>query len=205
MMARVPLPTPVGSVQRMIMPAIAPRRWTAEEVRALPDNPGTRYECVDGELLVSPAPSLPHQSVVARILVLLSQFVDEEKLGAAFAAPADLELDAGSLVQPDVFVLPLVDGRRPRSQGECGRPLLFVEALSPTTARYDRVVKRRRYQRAGIESWIVDLDARLIERWFPDAAAPEVCTEQLIWHPSSTSRPLVVALIPLFAEALGPA
>lgn len=36
------------------MPAIQVPRWTADAVRALPDEPGKRFECVDGELLVSP-------------------------------------------------------------------------------------------------------------------------------------------------------
>jgi Uma2 family endonuclease len=39
-------------------------------------------------------------------------------------------------------------------------PLLAIEVLSPSTARYDRGLKRRIYQRAGIlEFWIVDLEA----------------------------------------------
>ncbi len=40
-----------------VMPSVVARHWTAAEVRALPDESGKRFECVDGELLVSP--SLP--------------------------------------------------------------------------------------------------------------------------------------------------
>ena len=35
--------------------ATTARRWTADEVRALPDD-GNRYEVVEGELLLTPAP-----------------------------------------------------------------------------------------------------------------------------------------------------
>jgi hypothetical protein len=40
-----------------------------------------------------------------------------------------------------------------------GIPTLVVEVLSPSTARYDRITKRRRYQRSGVERyWIVTID-----------------------------------------------
>ncbi len=117
-------------------------------------------------------------------------------------APGDIELDRFTLVQPDVFVLPLVNGRRPRTIEEIGHPLLFIEVLSPSTARYDRVVKRGRYQRAAIEYWIVDLEARLVERWVPDTDRPFIHTDTITWAPSG-APPLDLALPPLFVDALG--
>ncbi|MCU0617032.1 MAG: Uma2 family endonuclease [Gemmatimonadaceae bacterium] len=42
-------------------------------------------------------------------------------------------------------------GRRPVEEHEIRRPLLLIEVLSPSTARFDRVVKRARYQREGVE------------------------------------------------------
>ncbi len=187
----------------MTMPAVSPRRWTADDVRALPDEPGKRFECVDGELLVSPSPRLPHQSMVGSIWRALEDYVRAERIGAGFVAPSDLELDRFTLVQPDVFVLPLVEGRRPRTEEELGFPLLFVEVLSPSTARYDRVVKRGRYQRYGVEYWIVDLDARLVERWTPGADRPEILTEAITWLPSGAGSPMTLELAPLFVEAVG--
>ncbi len=190
-------------LQHMAMPAVVARRWTAAEVRDLPDEPGKRFECVDGELLVSPSPRLTHQSVVGLLWRELEAFVREQRLGAAFLSPGDLELDAYTLVQPDVYVLPLVDGRRPRTQDEIGHPLLFVEVLSPSTARYDRVVKRPRYQRAGITYWIVDLDARLVECWLPNADRPSIHTETITWQPTGAATMLTLELAPIFLDALG--
>lgn len=187
----------------MVMPALAPRRWSAEDVRALPDEPGKRYECVDGELLVSPSPRLTHQSMVGLLFREIEAFTRAHGIGAAFTAPGDLELDAFTLVQPDVIVLPLVDGRRPRTVDEIGHPLLFVEVLSPSTARFDRVVKRARYQRFGVEYWIIDLDARLLERWTPDSDRPEIQPNSISWMPAGASTPLTLELTPLFVEALG--
>jgi Uma2 family endonuclease len=120
-------------------------------------------------------------------------------------APSEWVLDPCTLVQPDLYVVPLVEGRRPRTDEERGHPLLFVEVLSPSTARFDRVVKRERYLRAGIEYWIVDLDARLVERWVPEEERPSVHDEELIWQPAGASAPFVLALAPFFTEVLGPA
>jgi Uma2 family endonuclease len=198
-----PLPDHRFAEQTMAMPAVAPRRWSADDVRALPDEPGKRFECVDGELLVSPSPRLTHQSMVMLLWRALEDFARAQGIGAGFVAPGDLELDAFTLVQPDVYVLPLVDGRRPRTVAEIGHPLLFVEVLSPSTARYDRVVKRGRYQRYGVEYWIVDLDARLIERWTPDAERPEIHTEAIRWTPTGATAPLLLELSPFFVESLG--
>lgn len=133
--------------------------WTAAEVQALPDDPTHRYECVDGALLVSPTPRLVHQSAVFVLATLLEGLVRPVGIGTVFVAPSEWVLDPHTLVQPDLYLVPLVEGRRPRTDEERGHPLLFVEVLSPSTARFDRVVKRARYARAGIEYWIVDLDA----------------------------------------------
>jgi Uma2 family endonuclease len=77
--------------------------------------------------------------------------------------------------------------------------------LSPSTAARDRGAKRRIYQGAGVaEYWIVDLDARLVERWRPGDARPEVVSEELVWEP----LPAIAArlhLPTLFARVLGTA
>ena len=201
-MNRVLLPTAPFARHHMAMPALPAHRWTADDVRALPDEPGKRFECVDGELLVSPSPRLPHQSAVGSLYEKLAAHAREHGIGAVFMAPGDIELDRFTLVQPDVFVLPLVDGRRPRTAEEIGQPLLFIEALSSSTARHDRVVKRGRYQRAAIEYWIVDLEARLLERWQPDTDRPYIHMESVTWSVSD-APPLALALPPLFVDALG--
>jgi Uma2 family endonuclease len=189
----------------MAMPAVADRRWTVAEVQALPDDPSHRVECVDGVLLVSPTPRTAHQSAVTDLALLLESLVRPAGAGAVVVAPSEWVLDPRTLVQPDLYVVPLVDGRRPRTDEERGHPLLFVEVLSPSTARFDRVVKRERYLRAGIEYWIVDLDSRLIERWVPGDERPGIHADELAWQPAGASAPFVLALEPFFTEVLGPA
>jgi Uma2 family endonuclease len=102
----------------------APTRWTAEMVRALPDD-GNRYEVVDGELLVTPAPSWDHQRIVLGVAILLDGYIRSQGLGEAMVSPSYVELDPEGLVQPDVLVRGLVGGR-PARGWKSGAPLLLV-------------------------------------------------------------------------------
>jgi Uma2 family endonuclease len=171
-------------------------------VRALPDD-GNRYEVIAGELFVTPAPSFDHQAAVLRLLMRVVPFVDAHHLGYALASPADIEFDEEDLVQPDVFVTPRIEGRRPRRWSEIETLLLAVEVLSPSTARADRAVKRRLFQRVGVpEYWIVDVEARLVERWRPGDERPEILTDTLAWRPVPAVEPLVIDLPKLFSEIL---
>ena len=180
----------------------ATQRWTAEMVRALPAD-GNRYEVIGGELFVTPAPNFDHQAAVLRVLMHLAPFVDAYRLGYALASPADIEFDEEDLVRPDVFVAPRIEGRRPRRWSEIKTLLLAVEVLSPSTARADRTVKRRLFQRVGVpEYWIVDVEARLVERWRPGDERPEILSDALVWHPAGAPEPLVIDLPKLFAEIL---
>lgn len=177
--------------------------WSAERVRALPDD-GNRYEVVDGELLVTPAPSRLHQRASRQLFLRLHAYLEAARAGEVMYAPADVEFGHDSMVEPDLFVVPLVDGRAPRSWQDVGHLLLAVEILSPSSARADRVVKRRLYQREGVpEYWIVDTDARLVERWRPGEQRPELLAERLDWRPDPAHAALGIELGPYFAEVHG--
>lgn len=177
-------------------------RWTAARVRELPDD-GNRYEVVDGELLVTPAPSFDHQHAAGALLISLHTYLEGSALGVAVMSPADIEFDPTTLVQPDVFVVPLAAGRRPKRWADIHGLLLAIEVLSPSTARADRTVKRRRYQRAGVPAyWIVDLDARLVERWRPGSDRPEVLDERLVWQPDAATPALEIDLKAFFERVV---
>lgn len=177
------------------------KRWTREEVLALPDD-GNRYELFDGELLVTPAPSGLHQFAITILWRILDPYVIEERLGWVMPSPADLSLGGKQLSQPDLFVMPSIPPGR--IWADFPNPILVVEVLSPTSAHHDRFVKRRRFQRSGIpEYWIVDLDARAVERWRPNDERPEVLDERLTWNPEGAANPLALDLPPYFREVWG--
>jgi Uma2 family endonuclease len=173
-------------------------RWTREAVLALPDD-GNRYELFDGELVVTPSPARRHQAGIALFIEHLSRFLDSHRVGRLHTSPADLKLDGQQVAQPDIFVFP---GRSlSGTWADAPLPMLAIEVLSPSTARYDRGLKRRIYQRSGVaEYWIVDLDARVVERWRPDDTRPEVADRELTWQPDPGAEPLSIDLIALFEE-----
>lgn len=178
-------------------------RWTADRVRALPDD-GNRYELVDGELVVTPAPVAVHQRTVGRLSIQLDRYLARTRRAEVLASPADLALGEDEILQPDLFVVPLEPAGPARQWGDIHRLLLAIEVISPGTARYDRQLKRRRYQRARVpEYWIVDTDARLVERWRPNDERPEILSGQLTWAPFPGEAPLELDLAPFFAEARG--
>src|SRR5262245_48105103 len=183
------------------MPSVK-RDWTVADVHALPDD-GKRYEVIDGELFVTPAPALRHQEAVAKLYVTLADYLKRERLGHAFFAPADVVFSPRRGVQPDVFVTPLVSGRRPEHFDDVGRLVLAVEILSPSTARADRVAKRTLYREEKVpDYWIVDLDARAVERSTPDNTRPEILVDRLDWRPEGASEPLVIDLVDYFRSVL---
>ena len=186
----------------MGMPNTAPG-WTREMVLALPDD-GNRYELFDGELLVTPAPAGPHQVAISFLWQALQPYVSGQGLGIVLTAPADLSLGGDQLSQPDLFVMPSLPPSR--DWADFPDPILVIEILSPSTARFDRLVKRRRFQRTGIpEYWIVDLDARVIERWRPVDERPEILDERLTWHAEGAASPLELDLPGYFREVWGTA
>ena len=188
----------------MATPAVG-RRWTEEEFYAARDAApyGERWELVDGAVLVTPMPHWTHQRAVFRLGVALDAYVRSQSIGEVFTAPLDVKLQPGLVLQPDILVVP--DGVL-RAHGDIvNRLLLAVEAISPGSARYDRVIKRPAYQRNRLpEYWVVDERSGTVERWRPDDERPEIVSEQLVWHPEGANEPFVLDLVAFSAEIAVP-
>jgi Uma2 family endonuclease len=187
----------------MAMPDAA-RRYTVEEVLAFPDD-GNRYEVVQGELLVSPAPRFAHQRVVARLLDVLRGYLKPMGLAdCVLPAPADITWgrpprEAEDLVQPDVFVV--APDQAAGEWVDVKHLVLAVEVVSPSTTRADRLVKRKTYQRHGVTAyWVVDPDAGLVEVWQPDDERPAIVTDRLTWRWNEAAPALEIPV----SELLGP-
>ncbi len=188
----------------MAMPTRHGSVTSIAELLALPED-GLRHELLDGVHVVTPAPELPHQGLLGELEFIPRGAMRGVDTLAIFRSPADVVLGAKTLVQPDLFVVRKQAGELLKQWTEAGVPVLAVEVLSPSTAARDRGAKRRIYQRAGVgEYWIVDLDARLVERWRPADERPEVMSEELVWKPQGTVLRVRIDLPALFAAVLGP-
>ena len=67
-------------------------------------------------------------------------------------------------------------------------------------------MKREFYHRVGVpEYWIVDLDARLIERWTPAEERPEILRKRMEWTDPVSGAELVLDVPQYFADVWGDA
>jgi len=187
----------------MGMPAAAAKEWTVEMLETLPDNDGKRYEIIDGELIVSPSPGLPHQRIIWKLVILIEEYVKQHPSWLGVVAPADVVFDRRNLVEPDLFIARR-DVNNARTFVDPGSLALAIEVISPSSARHDRNAKRKLYQKFNVpEYWIVDPEGRLIERWRPEDSRPEILTDVIEWQPSAENPPLRIDLAEFFASIHG--
>jgi len=134
---------------------------TADDYRATPE--GTRYQLVEGELIMAPALNRFHQDILSNLHVLLTSHVRSKRLGKVYIAPFDVYLGDHDVVQPDVLFVSNERLGILQDDGAHGAPDLVIEILSPATAQLDKKRKRAVYARAGVkELWLVHPDMRQI-------------------------------------------
>ena len=117
-------------------------------------------------------------------------------------SPLDVELEPNSLTQPDVVVVPLEEWQRIGREMPVRSLLLASEVLSPSSGQHDRVRKKPVYLRHMSVYWIIDLDARLAERWTPNDNRPEILVDVLEWRPIGAAETFRLDLPQYFAEIL---
>lgn len=149
---------------------LPPGGLTYEDYVGLPDD-GRRYEILDGELEVSPAPSPRHQRVSGKLFGILDPHVTERRLGSVYYAPIDVILAPDSIVQPDLVFVAAGRESIVTERAIEGPPDLAVEILSPWSDRRDRVAKAALYARYGIRHyWIPDPAAQTLEVYEAEGA-----------------------------------
>jgi Uma2 family endonuclease len=152
---------------------------TIADYRKLPPD-DWRYQLIDGEIVMAPAPSFFHQRILSAL--------EDEELGQVLCAPLDLFLDDNNVYQPDVHFISREREWIIQDDGLHGAPDLVVEVLSPRTARYDLNPKRAGYARAGVrELWFVYPEAKRVDLLYleknPDASADSYSLGQTFSSP----------------------
>ena len=118
---------------------------------------GRRYEIIDGELYVNPAPATRHQAISVRLLFALHGFVVSRDLGYVFHAPIDVRLGEHDIVEPDIVYVSATRAHIITDKNIVGAPDLVIEILSHSNREYDTRVKFHRYEQHGVrEYWIID-------------------------------------------------
>jgi Uma2 family endonuclease len=165
---------------------------TVEDYRATPE--GTRYQLVEGDLLMAPVPNLFHQSIAGNVYAMLAVFLAKMSAGKVFIAPCDVYLSEHDVVQPDVLFVASANLGILQEDGIHGAPDLVIEVLSPATAQLDKKSKRRIYARAGVkELWLVD--PLLLQIQLYDFARDPAKPVRLIEEDETFSTPLLPGLV----------
>ena len=138
-------------------------KFTYQDYLNTPDD--VRYELIDGDLILAPAPTTPHQRVLLNLAVSLASFVRDNALGEVFIAPTDVYLSDTNVVQPDLLFVAAGRADIITEPNIHGAPDLVVEVASPSTEAMDRNIKMGLYARYGVaEYWIVQPVAGTVEQ-----------------------------------------
>lgn len=137
---------------------------TYDDYRNLP-NDGKRYEIIGGELLMTPAPSTIHQRILRKLLIALTNHIDNNNLGEVLCSPVDVVLSMTDVVQPDLVFIAKERSQIITKKNIVDAPDLVIEILSENTAVIDQGQKKKLYEKYGVkEYWIADPETQSIEQ-----------------------------------------
>jgi len=151
-------------VREMIVSKSAPAKddYTYDDYLAIDDD--NRYEIIEGELVLTPSPTIIHQHIAAKIETVIRNFVEQSNLGMVVGAPLDVVLDKNVVLQPDVLFVSRERYHIITAACLKGGPDLVVEVISSSSGVRDRIKKSRIYRHYGVkEYWLVDPGAGTVE------------------------------------------
>jgi Uma2 family endonuclease len=135
---------------------------TVENYKLLPET-GPRFQLIQGDLYMAPAPNRFHQEISRNLQFELHGYLKRNPIGKLFNAPFDVYLDETNVFQPDLIIVLNERLGILTEAGAEGAPEFVVEILSPKTRRLDLMNKKQEYARAGVkELWIIDPEPRSI-------------------------------------------
>jgi Uma2 family endonuclease len=139
--------------------------YTWDDFIALPDD--DRRELIDGELVeVEVVPGQIHEYIVLLLGFYLVRYA-RQRGGRVLASGYKVRIGERRGVMPDIQYF--APGNEPDESQEAGlsvgRPDVAVEILSPSSRRYDRIVKLGYYALIRVpEYWLIDPKNRVLER-----------------------------------------
>jgi Uma2 family endonuclease len=136
---------------------------TAEQFEQLPDD-GMRHELDQGELIVMPPPGLPHAIVQARVIELLSVFVNTQSFGVVLGE-AGFRLGSETVRAPDAAFIRAQRIRERDLDRFEGGPDLAIEVISPSESAVDIDRKVDQYLAAGAIVWVLYPSSRKVVVW----------------------------------------
>ncbi len=152
---------------------------TAEDYQNMPET-GPRYQLIEGDLYMSPAPNRFHQDISLNLERILDRWLEKHPIGKLYHAPFDVYLDEFNVFQPDILFVSKERLSILSDRGAEGAPDFVIEILSPRNAKIDRFNKRKMYGRHGVtEQWIIEPETKriLVYRFADHSDKPSVIHE----------------------------
>lgn len=177
-------------------------RFTRADLERIPEDAYGRHEIIDGRLVVSPSPTIPHAKVVMNVVLALAAWA-RPRGGLVLAGNVDLYVAEDQNVIPDALLILAEHLDRVEERFLRQPPDLVVEVASPSNRRRDLGAKRRIYAGFGVpEYWFADRDAGRIDSFrLADGGYPEPIRFDV---GDVLETPLLPDFTALVAELLGP-
>lgn len=136
--------------------------WTVDDYLLLGEM-NTPCQLINGELIMSPAPTPYHQQILSNLNDFLKKSAKRNG-GKVFFSPIDLYIDKKNVFQPDLLYISSANHQFITQRGIEGPPDLIVEIISPSNIFSDRNTKKKIYLNFGVsEYWIVDPGNKTLE------------------------------------------
>ena len=142
--------------------------YTYEDYASWPEN--ERWQILDGVPYMQATPTSKHQKVSGELFLQIGNYL-KGKTCDVYSAPFGVRLpeknkkkdkDILNVVEPDISVI--CDKSKIDEKGCLGAPDLVIEILSPSSVKLDKIIKFKKYEKAGVkEYWVVDIENRIVE------------------------------------------
>ncbi|MCW3490649.1 Uma2 family endonuclease [Dethiobacter alkaliphilus] len=179
-----------SSVREKTVEYNSDKKYTYEDYLQLPEEPGYRFEILEGTLVKEPSPNVMHQRVSRRLQRILEDYFWQiDSKSEIFDAPLDVTFGNITVVQPDLLYVAGEQTTIVKKTRIDGAPKLAVEILSPSTSRKDRMQKRQIYQKAGVQHyWLVSPEDKTFECFVLRdgfyAVAAQGMDDEVLEHPN---------------------
>ncbi|RYY06942.1 MAG: Uma2 family endonuclease [Sphingobacteriaceae bacterium] len=128
------------------------KKYTEKDYQLLEE--GAPFQLINGDLIMSPAPTSYHQILSARLFKIIDAF-SEKVNGICLYSPIDVVFDDENIFQPDLIYISEERKKDLFHDRIMGAPDLIVEILSPSTAYYDLRQKKDFYEQYGVKEYLI--------------------------------------------------
>jgi len=128
------------------------KRFSLVEFNALETKDESKYELIDGIVLMSPRPNYKHQEIMSRLNLEIGAYLRDKH--CMVFTEAELELNSDVLI-PDLSVICGLDNSDFQRYKKA--PEIVIEIISPSSKYTDTFTKLYKYELFGVkEYWIAN-------------------------------------------------